>query len=63
MLYCIDKPKRFMRVAFISCFKGKILIMLPTFSPFYEYVNKNTTEIHYYPLVKEFPPLLCVKRY
>ena len=32
--------------------KGKILIMLPTFSPYYEYVNKNTTTIHYYPLIK-----------
>lgn len=32
--------------------KGKILIMLPTFSPYYEYVNKETT-IHYYPLKKE----------
>jgi len=32
--------------------KGKILIMLPTFSPYYEYVNKNTTTIHYYPLIR-----------
>lgn len=32
--------------------KGKILIMLPTFSPYYEYVNKKTTTIHYYPLIK-----------
>ena len=32
--------------------KGKILIMLPTFSPYYEYINKNTTTIHYYPLFK-----------
>ena len=32
--------------------KGKIIIMLPTFSPYYEYVNKNTTIIHYYPLIK-----------
>ena len=32
--------------------KGKILIMLPTFSPYYEYVNKSTTTIHYYPLIK-----------
>ena len=32
--------------------KGKIIIMLPTFSPYYEYVNKNTTTIHYYPLIK-----------
>ena len=32
--------------------KGKILIMLPTFSPYYEYINKNTTTIHYYPLIK-----------
>ena len=32
--------------------KGKILIMLPTFSPYYEYVNKNTTIIYYYPLIK-----------
>ena len=32
--------------------KGKILIMLPTFSPYYEYVNKNTTTIYYYPLIK-----------
>jgi len=29
--------------------KGKLLIMLPTFSPYHEYVNKETT-IHYYPL-------------
>ena len=33
--------------------KGKIVIMLPTFSPYYEYVNKNNTVIHYYPLKKE----------
>ena len=26
--------------------------MLPTFSPYYEYINKNTTTIHYYPLIK-----------
>ena len=39
--------------------KGKILIMLPTFSPFYEYVNKNTTEIHYYPLVKDKNRFYC----
>ena len=32
--------------------KGKILIMLPTFSPYYEYVNKYTTTIYYYPLIK-----------
>lgn len=32
--------------------KGKILIMLPTFSPYYEYVDKNTTTIHYYPLIR-----------
>ena len=32
--------------------QGKILIMLPTFSPYYEYVNKKTTTIHYYPLIK-----------
>ena len=39
--------------------KGKILIMLPTFSPFYEYVNKETTEIHYYPLVKDKNRFYC----
>ena len=39
--------------------KGKILIMLPTFSPFYEYVNKSTTEIHYYPLDKEKDRFTC----
>ena len=39
--------------------KGKILIMLPTFSPFYEYVNKATTEIHYYPLDKEKDRFTC----
>ena len=33
--------------------KGKIVIMLPTFSPYHEYVNKNNTVIHYYPLKKE----------
>lgn len=33
--------------------KGKILIMLPTFSPYYEYVNKKTTTIHFYPMMKE----------
>lgn len=32
--------------------KGKILLMLPTFSPYHEYVNKDTT-IYYYPLHKE----------
>ena len=32
--------------------KGKIIIMLPTFSPYYEYVNKSTTTIQYYPLIK-----------
>lgn len=32
--------------------KGKLLIMLPTFSPYYEYANKETTVI-YYPLHKE----------
>ena len=39
--------------------KGNILIMLPTFSPFYEYVNKETTEIHYYPLVKDKNRFYC----
>ena len=39
--------------------KGKILIMLPTFSPFYEYVNTATTEIHYYPLNKEKDRFTC----
>lgn len=29
--------------------RGKLLIMLPTFSPYHEYVNRETT-IHYYPL-------------
>jgi len=33
--------------------KGKILIMLPTFSPYYEYVNTKTTSIHFYPMMKE----------
>lgn len=32
--------------------KGKILLILPTFSPYHEYVNKDTT-IYYYPLHKE----------
>lgn len=32
--------------------RGKLLIMLPTFSPYYEYVNKDTV-IHYYPLHRE----------
>eukprot|EP01105_Mastigella_eilhardi_P019025 TRINITY_DN4459_c0_g1_i2.p1 TRINITY_DN4459_c0_g1~~TRINITY_DN4459_c0_g1_i2.p1 ORF type:complete len:398 (-),score=129.51 TRINITY_DN4459_c0_g1_i2:63-1256(-) len=31
--------------------KGKLLIMLPTFSPYHEYANKETI-IHYYPLTK-----------
>ena len=39
--------------------KGKILIMLPTFSPFYEYVNTETTKIHYYPLTKEKDRFTC----
>eukprot|EP00727_Mastigamoeba_balamuthi_P005048 m51a1_g14541 putative aminotransferase (396) ;mRNA; r:959983-961276 len=32
--------------------KGKLLIMLPTFSPYHEYVNQETA-IHYYPLQRE----------
>jgi histidinol-phosphate/aromatic aminotransferase/cobyric acid decarboxylase-like protein len=32
--------------------KGKILIMLPTFSPYYEYINKETTMVHYFPMIK-----------
>jgi histidinol-phosphate/aromatic aminotransferase/cobyric acid decarboxylase-like protein len=32
--------------------RGKLLIMLPTFSPYHEYVNKETA-IHYYPLQRD----------
>ena len=27
--------------------KGKVLIMLPTFSPYYEYINKSTKKYRY----------------
>ena len=39
--------------------KGKILIMLPTFSPYHEYVNKETTTIHFFPLHKEKGKFSC----
>ena len=39
--------------------KGRILIMLPTFSPYYEYVNKKTTSIHFYPLHREEDKFVC----
>ena len=38
---------------------GKILILIPTFSPYYEYVNKKTTTIYYYPLHKEEDKFVC----
>ncbi len=33
--------------------------MLPTFSPYYEYVNKKTTSIHFYPLYREKDKFVC----
>ena len=39
--------------------KGRILIILPTFSPYYEYVNKKTTTIHFYPLHREKDKFTC----